>query len=444
MADNFKKDNKERMIAALAVYLGLTDIADYDKLSDSAKAAALAAYKNELGLKDIVEQEDRLSERDIQMKIADIGNKEGIKLYRIVGEDGDGHQCERCKRWQGEIVSMTDNAFGYKLVEDFINDGGFHINCRCSLQELDVQEIPRKTKEWLGMNSQPTGGNMTELKDTLDNGESEVQVATIGDVLGSDADGKPVEQHLTEESLKKLAEAHKDEEILVDVDHESELGGKTEAKGWLSSLEVKPGIGLFGKIKWTDIGRKLIENRVFRWLSPSWWLDKNTREPVKLSSVALTNKPSQAGMIDPIINSAPVKMEEDKDLETQDKGILDMTKEELEVLIADVVAKKLAEAKEAEVKEEVKEEVIEETTENACSEETKEEVKNDEPVVTEEKKEVVEEEKKEVEEPKEEVIKLEALNSTPKTEGIDIVKNTAPNKAKAYPFEGYAVVTRIS
>ena len=72
---------------------------------------------------------------------------------------------------------------------------------------------------------------MTELKDTLDNGESEVQVATIGDVLGSDADGKPVEQHLTEESLKKLAEAHKDEEILVDVDHESELGGKTEAKG---------------------------------------------------------------------------------------------------------------------------------------------------------------------------------------------------------------------
>ena len=65
MADNFKKDNKQRMIAALAVYLGLTDVADYDKLSDTAKAAALEAYKNELGLKDIVEQEDRLSERDI-------------------------------------------------------------------------------------------------------------------------------------------------------------------------------------------------------------------------------------------------------------------------------------------------------------------------------------------------------------------------------------------
>jgi hypothetical protein len=28
--------------------------------------------------------------------------------------------------------------------------------------------------------------------------------------------------------------------------------------GFISELEVKKGIGLFGKIKWSDIGRKLI------------------------------------------------------------------------------------------------------------------------------------------------------------------------------------------
>ena len=121
---------------------------------------------------------------------------------------------------------------------------------------------------------------MEELKDTIDNGETEVQIATIGEVIGTSADGKPVYQNLTEEALEKLAEKHKDDELLVDADHESEVGGKTEAKGWLSGLKFINGKGLFGTIKWTDIGKKLIENRIFRWLSPSWYIDKKTMEPI--------------------------------------------------------------------------------------------------------------------------------------------------------------------
>lgn len=58
-----------------------------------------------------------------------------------------------------------------------------------------------------------------ELKDTIDNGESEVQITTIGTVIGTGADGEPVEQNLTENALQALAEKHKDDEILVDVDH---------------------------------------------------------------------------------------------------------------------------------------------------------------------------------------------------------------------------------
>lgn len=48
-----------------------------------------------------------------------------------------------------------------------------------------------------------------EIKDTIDNGESEVQLTTIGKVIGTGANGEPVEQNLTEESLKKLAETRK-------------------------------------------------------------------------------------------------------------------------------------------------------------------------------------------------------------------------------------------
>ena len=40
-----------------------------------------------------------------------------------------------------------------------------------------------------------------EIDDTIDNGTTEVQVATIGTVIGSDVEGNPVEQHFTEWSL---------------------------------------------------------------------------------------------------------------------------------------------------------------------------------------------------------------------------------------------------
>lgn len=346
---------------------------------------------------------------------------------------------------------------------------------------------------------------MTELKDTIDNGETEVQVATIGTVIGTGKNGEPVEQHLTEKALKELAEKHKDEELLVDADHESEIGGKTEAKGWLSGLNFVPGVGLFGKIKWTDIGRKLIENRVFRWLSPSWYLNKETKEPIQMTSVALTNKPSQAGKIEPIVNSAPIELNNNYNTETI---TMEMTKEELIELIKQTIIdlkkeKKVEELDKAiENENEVHEDIVEnledekkaietgtvpvdalnsasntcgkteEKVENECgkkaevtknedtvekevkeelkegteddkTEDVKKEVKEEIKEEKEEEKEDKKEEKEEDKEEKEEVIKIDALNSTPKTFGFDIIKNTGKS-APSYPGEGYAVVTKMN
>lgn len=334
---------------------------------------------------------------------------------------------------------------------------------------------------------------MKDLKDTIDNGESEVQITTIGTVVGTGTDGEPVEQNLTENALIALAEKHKDDEILVDADHESETSSKTEAKGWLSGLKYVPGKGLFGRIKWTDIGRKLVENRVFRWLSPSWYLNKDTKEPTQMTSVALTNKPSQAGRIEPIVNSAPVQLTDDNII------TMEMTKEELIELIKQTIAdlkkeKKLEEIDDAiENENEVHEDIVdnleqekqaveagviqnseptktedeegdktEETpTENACGDKT-DEVKNGEQVANEEVEETKDEDKKEdtkdedakkpeetdddkkedKEEEKEEVIKIDALNSAPKTFGLDIVKNTGKEQPR-YPGEGYAIVKKV-
>ena len=243
------------------------------------------------------------------------------------------------------------------------------------------------------------------ITDTIDNGETEVQVATIGTVIGSDIEGNAVEQHFTEESLQKIAE-NTTEEVLVDAEHSSEKGGTTEAKGWLSKLNFIPGKGLFGSIKWTDIGRKLVENRVFRWLSPSWLIDKTTKEPIAMTSVALTNKPSQMGRIDPIINNLP----------NEEKITMEITKEELKALIEEILAEKAKE----EVIRDVKEEAIEAAIEKApgvvdvidvCG-------KKDNTVKNETVVEYPKEQEKKVEETKE-VIKEEALNSAP-TIGIDV------------------------
>ena len=271
---------------------------------------------------------------------------------------------------------------------------------------------------------------MENITKTIDNGETEVQIATIGTVVGSDVDGNPVEQNFTEESLQKIAENTTDE-VLVDAEHQSEKGGTTEAKGWLSKLNFVPGKGLFGSIKWTDIGRKLVENRVFRWLSPSWLIDKATREPVAMTSVALTNKPSQMGRIDPIINQEPLK----------ETLTMDMTKEELINLIKETVVEMNSCANKEEVKNEVVEEQskVEETNveepkvEQAnAAEPTVEETKVEQPKET--KPAIVIEETKT--EQKKEVIKEEALNSAP-TIGSDVSGKAEWMKLRGKEFFAY-------
>lgn len=240
------------------------------------------------------------------------------------------------------------------------------------------------------------------INETIDNGETEVQVATIGTVIGSTPDGDPIEQNFSEESLKKIAE-NQTEEILVDTDHSSEtFNGDTSAKGWLSNLEFKEGKGLFGKIKWTNIGKKLIENRVFRWLSPSWVINAATKEPLEMTSCALTNKPSQLGRIEPIINSSPIDIES-IDIKGNDMEDIIKRLTALEQLVTELSAKIEKPAENEEVVEEAKEKAIveEKPVESEKSEEAAK------------KTIVVEEIDVDDKDNDKEIIKIDSLNSRP-------------------------------
>ena len=239
------------------------------------------------------------------------------------------------------------------------------------------------------------------INETIDNGETEVQVATIGTVIGSTPEGEPIEQNFSEEALKKIAE-NQTEEILVDTDHSSEtFNGDTSAKGWLSNLEFKEGKGLFGKIKWTDIGKKLIENRVFRWLSPSWIINADTKEPLEMTSCALTNKPSQLGRIEPIINASPIAIES---IDIKENDMEDIIKRitALEQLVSELTAKIEKPVENEEVVEEAKEKAIVE--EKPVESEKSEEAANEKTIVVEE----IDVDDKDNDK---EIIKIDSLNS---------------------------------
>ena len=300
---------------------------------------------------------------------------------------------------------------------------------------------------------------MQELTDTLNNGETEVLVVPKGEFYGSDSKGNPIPEAIDEQVIDNLEAQLQGKELLVDKDHSSVKEGidkDTSAMGWMHSF--KKGVeGLWAKIRWTNIGRNLVENRVFRFLSPVFTL--NGDKPTNMLNVALTNQPAFQEKAKPIINNQP----------TMETITMEMTKEELVQLIKDTIEdlkkEKAVEKVEQEIKteNEVHEDIVENleekkeaiesgvvptdalnsapTCKNECGddkttknsedettevkEEIVEEKKEDDDKDDEKKEEIVEEvkEKKEDEdEKKEEVIPLEALNSAPKTVGVDIVK----------------------
>lgn len=246
----------------------------------------------------------------------------------------------------------------------------------------------------------------TKIEEDGAYGTVDVQIAPIGDFQGSSADGKPIPEHLTQESLTKLADTlnESNDEILVDVDHKSTKSGNdkdTKAAGWLSRFVVDPIKGLFAKLKLTRHGRDLVDSREYRHLSPVFALN-DKGEPVELHSVGMTNCPALD--MKPILNSKP----------NEEVIEMEITKEDLVQLIKDTITSM----------NEVKEEVSEtKEVENSCGKEDQNEVKNEEVEEKSEtaetgeaeapKEEVKNEEAPVEEQKKEEVIKLQALNSAP-------------------------------
>lgn len=297
------------------------------------------------------------------------------------------------------------------------------------------------------------------ITDTIDNGVIEnVQIAPIGEYVGSDAKGNPVPEKIDVDSLQKIADGlnETETEVLADVDHGASKPGvekETKAAGWFHKFVVDPLRGLFATLKLTKHGKELLENREYRYISPTFKLDENGN-PVELTTASLTNMPAFKGYINPILNTEPnmetitmeltreelvelikqtiIDLKKEKKVAELDKAIenenecheniVDNLEQEKQDVEAGVVqnsepsktecqnecgdekteVKNAEESDKEEVTEEVKEEVKDDKTEEVVSQSE---------TIKEDTVEEVKEEKKDEEE--NEVIRIEALNSSP-------------------------------
>ena len=102
---------------------------------------------------------------------------------------------------------------------------------------------------------------------------------------------------VTAEDVASMVEAHskKGLDLVVDYEHQSLSGGRAPAAGWVKKLEARED-GLWARVEWTAAARQHLQGREYRYFSPVLRLDPDTRRPVELLSLGLTNTPAIAGL----------------------------------------------------------------------------------------------------------------------------------------------------
>ncbi len=154
---------------------------------------------------------------------------------------------------------------------------------------------------------------------------------------------------VTAEHVREMAErfAQTSTDLLFDIDHESYFWGSTRAAGWSAEVEARED-GLYCRFPaWTPYGQGYVENREYRYLSPTFSLtsvDRNGRDAgAMLHNVALTNTPFfDLGEIDAVGNTnIPPEPAEtmDKKLLCQKLGLPeDATDEQINAKLDEVTA----------------------------------------------------------------------------------------------------------
>ncbi len=82
---------------------------------------------------------------------------------------------------------------------------------------------------------------------------------------------------------------------MIDRDHARQLapaGTPVKAAGWFTEYEVREDGSVWGRVDWTPKGKSELDDREFRYFSPTFRFDKATREITVITGGSLTNTPN--------------------------------------------------------------------------------------------------------------------------------------------------------
>ena len=115
-------------------------------------------------------------------------------------------------------------------------------------------------------------------------------------------------------ALVLAAFAGRQNDMVVDYEHQTLEGCEAPAAGWIKSVAGLVNRGVDGiwavGVEWTERARQYIANREYRYLSPVFMVRKSDGRVTELINVALTNQPNIDGMV-PLINKLEMQTEEE-------------------------------------------------------------------------------------------------------------------------------------
>jgi len=85
-------------------------------------------------------------------------------------------------------------------------------------------------------------------------------------------------------------------DLPLDWEHSTELlapeGRPAPAAAWIKEMEVREGGSIWARLDWTPKGAESVANREYRYISPVFIYDRETRRILRIPSAALTNRPN--------------------------------------------------------------------------------------------------------------------------------------------------------
>lgn len=117
-----------------------------------------------------------------------------------------------------------------------------------------------------------------------------IRLLPMGEIpLGDDREPFMVDHAVLDSIVQRFQERGLD--LVIDYEHQTLSGQKAPAAGWIKGLEARED-GLWARVEWTAAARQHLESKEYRYFSPVLRLDQESRRPLALLHVALTNTPA--------------------------------------------------------------------------------------------------------------------------------------------------------